>query len=562
MVSLYYELMFAASVILMLIYSLFWHKHISINLTLIFCFIPISNLGYAMLANSESLEAAMTANNIIYLGGCYLELFIMLSVFNLCHIELNRLCKVMLIALSTFMYLCVLKNNDSHFYRSVEFTTDHDAGRLIKEYGPVHTLFYVMLLLYFGLTMAAMLYSYFKKADISNKIIYLLIMPAAISLASYLCGKIMPAFVDILPASYVAAQIIYLIIIDRVCLYDINDSCADSLLQNGGTGFVSFDFKYRYLGSNETAKGFLPFLKDLPVDKSITDNPAMQDNICKWLETFCSDNTFDKISYPIGDRILLIDINFLLDRRRKRGYQLLITDDTQNQRYISLINSYNSDLLKEVSKKTAHIEEMHNKLILGMATMVESRDNSTGGHIRRTSEVVRILIDEMREAGTIELSDEFCRNIIKAAPMHDLGKIAVDDAILRKPGRFTDEEYEKMKIHAAEGARIVHSILEGTDDEEFHIIAENVAHYHHERWDGSGYPVGLIGTNIPLEARIMAIADVYDALVSKRVYKESMSFSKADSIIMEGMGKHFDPSLEPFYVSARPKLEMYYSNFV
>jgi putative two-component system response regulator len=160
----------------------------------------------------------------------------------------------------------------------------------------------------------------------------------------------------------------------------------------------------------------------------------------------------------------------------------------------------------------------------------------------------------------MKLPESFCRNIIKAAPMHDLGKIAVDDAVLRKPGRFTDEEYEKMKVHAAEGARIVHSVLDGTDDEEFHIIAENVAHYHHERWDGSGYPVGLSGTNIPLEARIMAIADVYDALVSKRVYKESMSFSEADSIIMNGMGRHFDPSLEQFYVSARPKLEMYYSS--
>ena len=115
-----------------------------------------------------------------------------------------------------------------------------------------------------------------------------------------------------------------------------------------------------------------------------------------------------------------------------------------------------------------------------------------------------------------------------------------------------------MKKHAAEGAHIVHEILRDTDDEPFRKLAENVAHYHHERWDGSGYPDGLKGTEIPLEARIMAIADVYDALVSKRVYKEAMSFEKADSIIMDGMGKHFDASLKPYYVSARPKLEAYY----
>ena len=117
-----------------------------------------------------------------------------------------------------------------------------------------------------------------------------------------------------------------------------------------------------------------------------------------------------------------------------------------------------------------------------------------------------------------------------------------------------------MKKHAAEGARIVKQILEGTDDKRFMEIAVNVAHYHHERFDGSGYPKGLKGEEIPLEARIMAIADVYDALVSKRVYKDRMSFEDADKIIMEGMGKHFDKNLEPYYVKARPRLEEYYRN--
>jgi putative two-component system response regulator len=117
-----------------------------------------------------------------------------------------------------------------------------------------------------------------------------------------------------------------------------------------------------------------------------------------------------------------------------------------------------------------------------------------------------------------------------------------------------------MKTHAAEGARIVHEILKDTDDDAFHILAENVAHFHHERWDGSGYPNGLKGEAIPLEARIMAVADVYDALVSKRVYKDKMSFEKADSIIREGMGSQFDPGLEEVYLNARPKLEAYYAS--
>ena len=203
---------------------------------------------------------------------------------------------------------------------------------------------------------------------------------------------------------------------------------------------------------------------------------------------------------------------------------------------------------------------MHDNLIMSMAMLVESRDNSTGGHIKRTSEGVRILIDEISKVGAGRLPEEFCSDVIKAAPMHDLGKIAVDDRVLRKPGKFEPEEYEIMKTHAAEGARVIHEILANTDDVSFKTVAENVAHYHHERWDGSGYPEGLSGEQIPLEARIMAIADVYDALVSKRVYKEAFDFERADRIIMEGMGTQFDPRLQLAYEKAKPRLEEYYSS--
>ncbi len=198
------------------------------------------------------------------------------------------------------------------------------------------------------------------------------------------------------------------------------------------------------------------------------------------------------------------------------------------------------------------------KMVLGMATMIEGRDNSTGGHIKRTSEVVRILVSEMRKDEQLGHDHSFYDNVIEAAPMHDLGKITIDDVILRKPGKFTPEEYEIMKTHASEGFRIVSDILEGINDESFKTIAANIAHYHHERWDGSGYPDHLKGEEIPFEARIMAIADVYDALVSKRVYKDAMTFETANKIILEGMGSQFDPSLEKYYLAAREKIEEFY----
>jgi len=204
---------------------------------------------------------------------------------------------------------------------------------------------------------------------------------------------------------------------------------------------------------------------------------------------------------------------------------------------------------------------LQDKLILGMATMVEGRDSSTGGHIKRTSDIVRFLVEEMIKDFSIDMHPSFYQSIIKSAPMHDLGKIAIDDIILRKPGKFTPEEYQVMKTHSAEGAKLLMQVLKDVTDKKLEAVAINIAHYHHERWDGKGYPKGLKGEEIPLEARIMSIADVYDALVSKRVYKDEFSFDQAYNIIIDSMGKQFDPELEKYFVRARDKIENYYRCF-
>ena len=555
---LYYGGIFCVSLLLTLLYAMMWHKHFSVHFTLIFCLIPITNLGYLLLTDAGDADAALIANKVIYVGGCFLQPIIMLCVFDLCHVKYTRWLRAAVFGLSSVIFLSMISAGHSAlFYRSYEFVQQNGVGMLRKEYGPMHTVFVVTIVLYAVMSVAALAYAYFRKKDVSRRTIYLLLLTELLSVASYFARHLVEPW-EISPAVYTAAQIVFLIIIRRVCLYDITDTGIDTLVQTGATGFISFDFKGRYLGSNETAKHMLPELSALTVDRRAEDSAVMRETALRWLADFRADEKNDKVYYTRDGSTYLVSVTYLYNGHRRRGYQFFLTDDTKNQQYISLINQYNTDLRGEVAEKTAHIVEMHDRLILSMAAMVESRDNSTGGHIRRTSEGVRILTEEMQKDGALGLTEDFCRDLIKAAPMHDLGKIAVDDAVLRKPGRFTPEEFEKMKAHAAEGARIVHDILEGTDDHDFRRIAENVAHYHHERWDGSGYPEHLAGEQIPLEARIMAIADVYDALVSKRVYKDSMSFEQADKIITEGMGTQFDKALEPYYIAARPRLEAYY----
>lgn len=587
MVALYYEVIFGISFLLTVIYVMIWRKHFDLNLTVIFILVPIVNLGYYLYANSADKYAAMNAYKIIYIGSCFLPFFVTMCVLNLCEIEVPRPLRFFAFLINTTLYLFVLTvGKKPYFLKSLTVHHNVFGTEVKKEYGPVHTAFLVVIIFYVAIEIVAIVYSGIRKSQISNTILRRLFFPVIVTLFGYLGNKLIGTKIEVVPFTYVFAQIMYISIARRMSLYKVSDMVVDSMVQTGETGFISVDFDHHYLGSNETAREILPGLVDLSIDQDITRVPWMENTVGHWIHHFEEDETKshlyvkkDKIEkvYKTGkekldnvsgveesDYTYIVRTQYLYEGNRKIGYQIFLTDDTKNQKYIALQDKYKTELEAEVKQKTQHIVEMHDNLILSMATMVESRDNSTGGHIKRTSECVRIIIGEMRADAESpfadRLTDEFCEDIIKAAPMHDLGKVAVDDKILRKPGRFTDEEYEIMKTHAAEGARIVHEILKDTDNESFKIVAENVAHYHHERMDGSGYPEHLEGDKIPLEARIMAIADVYDALVSKRVYKESMSFEQADKIMMESMGKHFDKQLEKYYISARPKLEAYYTS--
>ena len=563
-ISLYYPIAFALSVLLTGCYALIWKKHDDIHITLVFVLIPISNLGNLLLAMAESREAALIANKIYYVGGSYLQLVLLLAIFSLCRIRLNRAMRMLLLTLSTLVFAGSLTiGGNPWFYRSVTFERVNGIGILRKQYGPLHAVFYAMIFLYFLLSIGAIVYSLIRKNQISRKILILLFLPEAVCVAAFFVGRRLIPEIELIPAAYVFAQIVYLAITWRLNRYDVTGTVIESMAETGDTGFITFDRNMHYLGSNRTARKILPALNDLTVDLSLNRSRSMAELLLPWLKQYQEtpeDPARNTHLLPKEEKYYRFTVGPLKRGKANDGYRMIITDDTQDQEHIRLLDQFNQQLTRQVEEKTEHIRKMNDNLVLSMAVMVESRDNSTGGHIRRTSDVVRMLLDVMRKNPPpgYDLTEDFCRRLIKAAPMHDLGKIAVDDEILRKPGRFEPWEYEKMKAHAAEGGRIVHEILKDTDDDAFHRLAENVARHHHERWDGSGYPDGLKGAEIPPEARIMAIADVYDALVSKRVYKDKMSFEKADAIMLEGMGSQFDPALRETYQAARPALEDYY----
>lgn len=233
------------------------------------------------------------------------------------------------------------------------------------------------------------------------------------------------------------------------------------------------------------------------------------------------------------------------------------------QHYLSMVEqrkelqTFNRNLNNMVREKTETILQLQYAILSTIANLVEFRDVNTGGHIERTQHYLSVLLKAMKEQGTYEeeVSTWKIPLLIQSAQLHDVGKIAISDTILKKEGRLTQEETETMMKHTSFGAEIIRKISISAYGTEFLNYAEILAQHHHERWDGTGYPNKLKGTDIPLPGRIMAIADVYDALVSTRPYKQPMTHEQASEIIIKGSGTHFDPTLVEVFKSVADKFQ-------
>lgn len=237
------------------------------------------------------------------------------------------------------------------------------------------------------------------------------------------------------------------------------------------------------------------------------------------------------------------------------GYQMMVPD--------ALISSIGTTMFlvgAYVNQENPAMKELtryHNEMVMGFATLIESRDTSTGGHVKRTTQYVKILAEELQKRGYYSeiLTKDYMVNLLKAAPMHDVGKIAVPDAILQKPDKLLPEEFEQMKLHAQKGGEIILESFSRMGNEEFLKISYQIARYHHEKWNGKGYPEGLARKEIPLCARIMAIADVFDAVSADRCYRPALPLDTCFTIIQEGSGQDFDPILVDIFLDLREEVE-------
>ncbi|MDR0457076.1 MAG: response regulator [Treponema sp.] len=303
-----------------------------------------------------------------------------------------------------------------------------------------------------------------------------------------------------------------------------------SLLENNSPVMILLDVDMPEMNGYEAIKILKskPQTKDIPV-VFLTARTESGDEL-----EGLSLGAIDYITKPFQPPLLLkrIEVHLLVEDQRKE------------------LQYFNENLQKMVEEKTQNILELQDALLKTMAELVECRDDITGGHIERTRRGVKILLEEIEKNGTYreETKGWNVNLLLQSCQLHDVGKISIDDSILKKPGKLSDEEFAEMKKHTSFGERIIEKVETLTKESDFLNYAKIFAASHHEKWDGSGYPRGLKENKIPLLGRIMAIADVYDALTSVRPYKKAFTHEEAIRIITEGSGTQFDPALVEVFI--------------
>lgn len=539
--------------------SYFYRRPLNTYFTAFFFSIVLADFGYLFLALSTTIEGAIVANKVCYLGACFLPLFLFLLICRLCSFDLSRWVKLLMFLYSAFVFAlsCTVGFSDV-FYESVRYVVLNGFGSYLPTYGPGHVLWDFLLYFYMVANVVVIIVAAKKKRNVSYKTLIAIAGLAFVSIGAFILARNMENDTLLMPFVYLIDELVLLYICALVKMHDVMNSVLESLEAENTAAYLAFSPKGLYLGCNDIASRYFPELLDCRVDHALPSDIEIEGIFKEGMEQLKSASGDKVYRFTYKDRYFKAVMRNVHQNKKLQIFLFRIEDETNIQRYIERLDANNTELAALIKNNKDQIRLFQNQMLVGMAEMVNNKDGFTGAHLKRTKEVVSILVAKMQKDPDLNYSKEFYDDMIAAAPMHDIGKIAIDDHVLCKPGKFTPEEFDEMKTHAEKGAIIIKNLLSNFQSELFVEIAKNMAGGHHERWDGSGYPYGLKGEAIPLEARVMAVADVYDALVSKRCYKEAFSFDDAYDIIDKSMGKHFDPSLKKYFDQSRAELEEYY----
>ena len=497
----------------------------------------VNSVGYLFEITATSLEVALVATKFSYLGKVYIPPLACFFVLDYCRIKVPKWLGAVSAAVHTGVLVLVLTcEYQDLFYTTLDFDKDGLFPHLEHMHGPVYVGHTALIFCYGIVMMAVCIYRYCRaEQEERNKVAYLsmVVLLPVLGLVLYLTG--ITKEYDATAVSYVLSGIVLSVSIFRHDFFDTVNIAKNYVVENLSDGLVVLGKQGQYVYANAPVLRLFPQLSGREYGETVEE-----------IAKYCQKG---KRLHKDG-KVYKVTTQDVLQGQQMRGIMFYLQDVTDSY-------NYTTKLEQEVRDKTLELFNSHHALIVSLANMVEARDGTTGLHVKHTSSYVEILANALKKKPKYRgiITNSYVSILHEAAPLHDIGKISIEDAILRKEGSLTQEELKAIQSHPELGAQIIDTVLAETEASDYLEVAREMAYCHHEKWDGSGYPRGLKGEEIPLSARIMAIADVYDALRSERSYKAAYSKEEARRIIEEQSGTQFDPELVEVFLENLDELE-------
>ena len=513
--------------------------------------ILINNFGYTLEIAASTKETALMGVRMSYLAKPYILYLMYVFVMEYCGFSVPRWAKRILFSIASFISVLVMTcEYNTLFYSHISYTNSGLFPHLVLSHGLIYNLYTAFFAFYFiHMFFACIRFSVLHNSQLIHKQVLLLILmlvSCILGLLAFLF-RLTGGYDSTVPA-YIICTILLEQLIKRYKLFDLIELAKDEAIERMKDGFIVLDFDNQITYANNRAQQLLDFVKETHHDPISFIREQIQNKELIFVTTrFDTECTHQKVYEKCVYEGFLREINH---DDTKYASMIILTEITD--RYY-----YTERLQTDVARKTKKVVAMQRSLIGSFATIIEARDGITGLHIKNTGNFVKILTHAMLHDSrfTSQMTNEYAEMVADAAHLHDIGKISIPDSILQKKGKLTEEEFAIMKSHPVEGARILDETLKGVESDEYFQIAHDMALYHHEKYDGTGYPEGLSGESIPLSARIMAVADVYDALRSSRHYKESFTREKSVAILKENRGTHFDPDITDIFLDHIDEIE-------
>jgi len=489
-------------------------------------------VGYLVDIRATNPETALTGKYFAYLGKPMLVLTSLLFVLHYSGIQLKKKWTMCLVAYHILLSVIVVTNEYHHlFYSTVAFDRSRLFSPLVVTHGPLYYLFGATMIGYlvFEAFIAAREYHRTNSKQGQRQLLYIfgVIFCAVLGYILYFSG--VTQGYDTTMVGCFAATILMGVLFWRYRLFDGLSLAKSQALDDARVAFLVLDTNHHVLYQNNL------MTRLLSTDIRLQELVEKEDG-----HTLLMKN----------GKVYETDVKSVVDRGQYFGKRIEVGDITESY-------YYSEQLEQDVESRTRQIKDIQRNILGGFAAMVEARDALTGDHVKKTSAYVEAIAEALKACPgySEELTEDYIRVLGDVAPLHDIGKLSMPDTILLKNARLSDEEYDVVKKHPENGLKIVNETIRGVENEEYTNMAADVVYAHHEKWDGSGYPQGLKGEEIPLSARIMAVADVYDALRSVRSYKQAFTKEEAKQIILEGKGTHFDPFVVDAFMESLSKIE-------